>query len=154
MALRKIILVAEDEAFLRKKSKPITQFDSSLHQLLNDMIQTLNHHNGAGLAAVQVGVLKRVFITKTMETGLNEYINPQIIERSPKTKSVLEGCLSIPGRYDKVCRPTWVVVRAQDRNGNWFEQKLKGFAAQAVYHENDHLDGIIYTDLISKEDKK
>lgn len=150
MAQRKVITIGQDEEFLRKKSKPVTNFDESLWVLLDDMWDTLEKYNGAGLSAVQVGVLKRMFIVGI--SGREEFINPQIIERGPKQKRVVEGCLSVPKKYSKVMRPTYVKVRAQDRFGKWFEKEFKGYEAQAVYHESDHLDGILYIDLLEGEE--
>lgn len=145
MATRKIITVDQDEEFLRKTSKPVEKFDESLHLLLADMWDTLKKYNGAGLSAVQIGVLKRVFITAT--DGKKEYINPTILETSKRQKKCTEGCLSVPKKYDKVMRPVWVTVRAQDRNGNLFTETVKGYSAQAVCHESDHLDGKLYIDI-------
>ena len=148
MATRKIITIDQDEEFLRKTSKPVEKFDESLHSLLDDMWDTIKKYNGAGLSAVQIGVLKRVFITAT--DGNKEYINPTILEVSEKKKKCTEGCLSIPKKYDKVMRPLWVTVRAQDRNGKFFTETVDGYSAQAVCHENDHLDGKLYIDLVGE----
>ena len=149
MATRKIITIQEDEGFLRKTSKPVEVFDESLNTLIDDMWDTLKKYNGAGLSAVQIGVLKRIFITNT--DGKKEYINPTIIATSQKKKKCVEGCLSIPKKYDEVMRPAWVTVRAQDRNGNFFEETVRGYSAQAVCHESDHLDGKLYIDFIVEE---
>ena len=149
MATRKVITIQEDEEFLRKKSKPVEVFDENLHLLLADMWDTLKKYNGAGLSAVQIGVLKRVFITAT--DGNKEYINPTIVEVSKRKKKCTEGCLSVPKKYDKVMRPVWVTIRAQDRNGNEFTETVKGYSAQAVCHENDHLDGKLYIDFVEAE---
>ena len=118
--------------------------------LIDDMWDTLKKYNGAGLSAVQIGVLKRVFITST--DGKKEYINPTIVSVSPKQKVCTEGCLSVPKKYDKVKRPTWVTIKAQDRNGNWFTETVKGYSAQAVCHENDHLNGRLYIDIVEDKD--
>ena len=148
MATRKIITIDEDESFLRKTSKPVEKFDESLHTLLDDMWDTLKKYNGAGLSAVQVGVLKRVFITAT--DGNKEYVNPKIVEVSKRRKKCTEGCLSVPKKYDKVMRPVWVTVTAQDRNGKVFTETVEGYSAQAVCHESDHLDGKLYIDIVEK----
>ena len=148
MATRKIITIDEDESFLRKASKPVEKFDESLHTLLDDMWDTLKKYNGAGLSAVQVGVLKRVFITAT--DGNKEYVNPKIVEVSKRRKKCTEGCLSVPKKYDKVMRPVWVTVTAQDRNGKVFTETVEGYSAQAVCHESDHLDGKLYIDIVEK----
>lgn len=154
MAIRKIITTLEDEEFLRKKSKPVTEFDESLHTLLDDMWDTVRKHRGAGLSAVQVGVLKRAFIVDI--NGEYEFINPEVTGRSEAKKLLVEGCLSVVDNkgasiFSKVYRNVWVRVKAQDRNGNWFEKKFKGYQAQCVQHECDHMDGIIYTDLEGEE---
>ena len=150
MARRKIITVNDDIEFLRKTSKPVTEFDSSLHQLLDDMWETVRHYEGAGLSAVQIGVLKRVFIMN-IQGSEHEFINPEITNKNERTKKVVEGCLSVPKKYSKVMRPVWVTVEAQDRNGKIFTETVKGYSAQAVCHENDHLDGKLYIDIAEEE---
>lgn len=152
LAIRKVITINQDIEFLRKVSKPVTSFGSSLNTLLDDMWDTLEKYNGAGLSAVQIGVLKRVFIINIKENI--EFINPEILEISQLEKKEMEGCLSVPKEYHKINRPTWVKVRAQDRNGKVFERVFKGYQARAICHENDHLDGKLYIDLLTKEDEK
>lgn len=134
----------EGDEVLRKTSKTVDSFDKRLHQLLDDMADTLEKYNGVGLAAVQVGILKRVFIIDVGE-GITEFINPQILESSGEQVGP-EGCLSFPGEYGIVSRPNHVRVKAQDRVGKWFEVECDELYARAVFHENDHLDGIVFKD--------
>lgn len=140
MATRNMRLEGDD--ILEKMSKPVEAFDKRLYQLLDDMAETLEQHNGAGLAAVQVGVLKRVFLVDVGD-GIIEFINPEIIEEKDSQHGV-EGCLSYPGKWGMVTRPNFVKVRAQDRKGKWFEVEGSELFARAVCHENDHLNGISY----------
>lgn len=147
MAIRNIL--DDRDGILRKKSREVTVFDSRLHQLLDDMAETLKEANGVGLAAVQVGVLRRAFIADVGE-GVVEYINPKIVERSEETLDESEGCLSFPGRYGMVERPKSVTVEAQDRHGNFFKKTGEGLLARAMCHETDHLDGVLFLDLASE----
>ena len=156
MAIRQILKInnPEELAVLRKTSKPVTEFDDRLNVLITDMIDTMKRADGAGLSAVQVGVLKRVFVVST-EAGVQEFINPEILETSGECPILEEGCLSVPGRYGKVMRPNVVVIKAQDKTGKEFVKTYKGFEAKAMAHENDHLNGVLYIDLeIKKENKK
>lgn len=146
MALRKIVEVGEE--CLNKVCRPVTEFNAHLHELLDDMAETLAEANGAGLAAPQVGVLRRVCIV--MDEATEEYlelVNPEIIEQSGE-QTGLEGCLSVPGKWGIVTRPSVVRVRAQDRNGNWFEAEGRGMNARCFCHEIEHLDGHLYTEHI------
>ncbi len=147
MALR-TILTDEDET-LRRVSRPVTSFDKRLHTLLDDMAETLREVNGAGLAAVQVGVLRRVCIVEVEEGDLVELVNPEII-CAEEEQTGPEGCLSIPGKNGIVTRPMKIRVRACDRNGNEFEAEGEGMKARAFCHEIDHLDGRLYTDIAVK----
>lgn len=153
MALRNI-LTKEDQT-LYKTSRPVTKFDARLHQLLDDMRETLAGEAGVGLAAPQVGVLRRavIVIETNVPEGEDEYmielINPVILERSGE-QSGAEGCLSVPGEYGIVKRPAHVKVRAQDRNGNWFEVEGDGLTARCFCHEIDHLDGVVFTSLCER----
>lgn len=148
MAIRNVL--TKEEAALYKKSRPVTKFDERLHQLLDDMADTLVESNGVGLAAPQVGVLRRAVIVleTNVEEDEDEYlielINPEIIEVSGEEEGP-EGCLSVPGEYGIVVRPTYVKVRAQDRYGEWFEAEGEGLTARCFCHEIDHLEGILYT---------
>ncbi len=143
MALRNI--VTERDPMLRKVSRPVEKFDRRLWTLLDDMADTMYDADGCGIAGVQVGVLRRVFVVDTGE-GLTEYINPEILRRSGEQDG-MEGCLSSPGEYGLVVRPEKVTVRAQDRHGEWFEQEAEGLPARAICHEYDHLDGHIFKDI-------
>ena len=148
MALRNIL--TKEEPLLYKKCRPVTAFNERLHQLLDDMADTLKQANGVGLAAPQVGVLRRVVlvIETNVPEGESEYIieliNPEIIESSG-VQNGAEGCLSVPGEYGLVERPMYVKVRAQDRNGEWFEVEGTGLTARCYCHELDHLDGVVFT---------
>ncbi len=142
MAIRNIIQVGD--AVLRKKCFEVTDFGAKTHELLDDMKDTLIKAEGAGLAAPQVGVLRRIFIVNA-ENKYYECINPKIISQSGKQKGE-EGCLSVRGRFGGVERPMKVTVKAQDRYGKPFTVKAEGFLARAFCHENDHLDGVLYID--------
>lgn len=142
MAVREIVKVGDD--VLTKKCRPVENFDAKLHKLLDDMADTLYDANGAGLAAPQVGILRRVCIVDIGdEDGLIELINPEIIKQSGKQHE-LEGCLSAPHKWGYVDRPKRVTVRAFDRNGNQFEISGEDLKAKAFCHEIDHLDGVVF----------
>ena len=143
MALRKI--VEQGDECLTKICRPVEKFDRRLHDLLDDMAETLADANGAGLAAPQVGVLRRLFIVDTGEEIL-ECINPELIEKSGEQVGA-EGCLSVPGKYGIVRRPNVVKLRAQDRSGEWFEAEGEELIARCFCHEYDHLDGHLYTEI-------
>ena len=140
MAIRQI--VKEGDSVLTKKCREVTKFDGRLATLIDDMIETLHLANGVGLAAPQVGVLRRVVIVDVGE-GPIELVNPKIIAYSGEQES-LEGCLSCPGEWGVTRRPNYVKVKAQDRNGNEFTVEGKELLAKAFCHEIDHLEGIIY----------
>ena len=140
MAIRNMRIEGDD--ILRKKSRPVEKFDQRLWELLDDMADTLRQQNGVGLAGVQVGVLRRVFIVDVGE-GLTEFVNPQVVESSG-SQTVLEGCLSFPGQWGMITRPDRVKLRAQDRHGKWFVKEGQGLLAQAMLHENGHLDGLVF----------
>ena len=148
MAKRKIVILGEDDV-LRKRARQVERFDDRLCTLLNDMAETMYAANGAGLAAPQVGILKRV-VTIDVGEGLIELINPEIIA-SEGASVEIEGCLSVPGRCGTVERPTKVTVRAQNRVGETFEITGEGQLAQAFCHELDHLDGIVYVDKMIED---
>ena len=142
MALRTIRNYTD--ALLRKKSKPIKIFDGKLHLLLDDMLETLRSVNGLGLAAPQVGVLKRAVIIE-IDDSLYELINPELVETSGvQTRS--EGCLSVPGKNGLVERPAYIKVKAQNRNGVEIFAEGEELLAVALSHELDHLDGVLYID--------
>ena len=148
MALRNIL--TKEKPGLYKKCRPVTEFNERLQQLLDDMAETLDKADGVGLAAPQVGVLRRAVLV--LETNvpegepakLLELVNPEILETSGEQFGA-EGCLSVPGEYGLVKRPMVVKVRAQDRFGNWFEAEGTGLTARCFCHEIDHLDGIVFT---------
>ncbi len=146
MGLRRILTV--DEPALHKVCKPITNFDRKLHRLLDDMKETLAEANGVGLAAPQVGILRRVVVVDNGETVL-ELVNPTMLETDGEQEGP-EGCLSVPGKYGLVKRPNYAKVRAQDRDGNWFEAEGEGLVARCFCHELDHLDGIVYTEVMER----
>lgn len=143
MALLKI--VTKEDPILRKTSRRVDAITPRILTLLDDMIQTLHKANGAGLAAVQVGVLRRIVLVETDDTGLVEMINPEIIARSGEQKE-LEGCLSVPDVWGVTTRPMTVTVRFQNRKGETMELTGTGLTARAFCHELDHLDGILFTD--------
>lgn len=142
MAIRKIIQIGDET--LRKKSFAVTDFGQKTIELLDDMKQTLEKAEGAGLAAVQVGVLRRIFIVDT-DDGYFEFINPEILKAKGKQNGT-EGCLSVAGKWGDVERPEIVTIKAFDRYGEPFELTVKDFTARAVCHEYDHLEGVIYVD--------
>lgn len=148
MGLRKI--VEQGEECLTKVCRPVTDFNSRLHTLLDDMTETLQNAGGAGLAAPQVGVLRRVCIVMEEDTeAYIELINPEIVEQAGE-QTGLEGCLSLPGKWGLVTRPAHVRIRAQDRNGDWFEAEGVGLTARCFCHEIEHLDGHMYTEHIDR----
>ena len=150
MALRNI--VKKGDPSLYKKSREVTAFNARLHTLLDDMRETLEHANGAGLAAPQVGVLRRAVLVVDSSGDEDVYIelvNPRIVERDGEQEG-LEGCLSIPGAWGIVKRPNHVRIQAQDRYGQPFEVEGEGFTARAFCHELDHLDGILYDELAER----
>jgi peptide deformylase len=144
MAIRNI--VKEGDEVLRKKCREVVKFDDRLHILLDDMAETMHKADGVGLAAPQVGVLRRVVVIDIGD-GVIELINPEIIKSSGEQESV-EGCLSMPGEYGITRRPMYVTVKAQDRNGKFFEISGEELLAKAFCHEIDHLDGILYKDIV------
>lgn len=142
MAIRNMVL--EGDPLLRKTSREVTVFDQKLGTLLDDMAETMTQQNGVGLAAVQVGILRRVVVIDIGD-GRIELINPTII-KTAGSQIGSEGCLSFPGQFGIVERPDSVTVRAQDRHGNWFEITGTALLARAFCHELDHLDGIVFKD--------
>ena len=146
MGLRKIL--DDKEPALHKVCRPVEKFDWRLHKLLDDMADTLAEANGVGLAAPQVGILRRVVIVDTGEEIL-ELVNPSLLETDGEQEGP-EGCLSVPGKYGLVKRPYYAKVRAQERDGNWFEAEGEELIARCFCHELDHLDGIIYTEVMER----
>ena len=146
MGLRKILTVKEPS--LHKMCRPVEKFDGKLHKLLDDMKETLLDAGGVGLAATQVGILRRVVVVDTGEEIL-ELVNPELLETSGEQVGA-EGCLSVPGKYGLVKRPMVARVRAQDRNGDFFEAEGEELIARCFCHEIDHLDGIVYTEVMER----
>lgn len=144
MAIRNIVKVGDD--VLRKVCRTQMTFDEKLHTLLDDMAETMYKAEGVGLAAPQVGILRRICVVDVGD-GLIELVNPVITQKSGSQMGS-EGCLSVPDRFEEVKRPMKVTVRAQNRNGENIEITAEGFKARAFCHEIDHLDGILYIDRI------
>ena len=149
MGLRKIL--TDKDPALHKVCKPVTSFDNKLFKLLDDMRDTLIESGGVGLAAPQVGILRRVVLVDVgmEENEIVEFINPEMIETDGEQYGA-EGCLSVPGKYGLVRRPNYAKVRAQDRNGDWYEYEGEELIARCFCHELDHLDGIIYTEKMDR----
>ncbi len=149
MGLRKIL--TDKEPALHKVCKPVTNFDSKLFKLLDDMRDTLIESGGVGLAAPQIGILRRVVLVDVgeEECEIVEFINPEMLETDGEQYGP-EGCLSVPGKYGLVKRPMYAKVRAQDRNGDWFEAEGEELIARCFCHELDHLDGIVYTEKMDR----
>ena len=145
MALRTIL--TDQDPVLRKKARSVTNFDARLWDLLDDLKETLDHAGGAGLAAPQVGILRRCVIVVDENDEMLELVTPEIIERSEEIQDGFEGCLSVPGMWGEVKRPMRVKVRAQDRTGAFFEAEGEGIVARCFCHELDHLDGHLFTEL-------
>lgn len=146
MAIRNII--KEGDSVLHKKCRPVERFDEKLAILLDDMIATLKKANGVGLAAPQVGILRRLFIID-VDDEIIEAVNPEIIKTSGKQREV-EGCLSVPNKWGYVTRPRSVTLCAYDRHGVRFERRLTDLAARCACHEYDHLDGRLFTSLVEQ----
>lgn len=146
MGLRRIH--TDEEPALHKVCKPVTNFDNKLHTLLDDMRETLLDSQGVGLAAPQVGIVRRVVLVDNGEEIL-ELVNPELVETSGEQYGA-EGCLSVPGKYGWVKRPMYAKVKAQDRFGNWYEAEGEELTARCFCHELDHLDGILYTQVMDR----
>lgn len=144
MAIREIR--EKGDEILYKKCKPVVKFDEKLHILLDDMYETMQSRDGVGLAAPQVGILKRAVVIDVGD-GKIELINPEIVEESGE-QTGSEGCLSVPGVFGEVTRPNVVTVKAQDRNGKWFKITGKELLARAFCHEIEHLDGKLFLDRV------
>lgn len=148
MALRKILTIDTNEAELRRRSKPVTLFDKRLGELIDDLFETMYAtDDGAGLAAPQVGVLKRVVVIDVGEDQKYELVNPEVLETRGEAEYE-EGCLSVPGMRGRTVRPAYARVRAQDRTGRVFEVEGEGLLGLALVHEIDHLDGKLYIDFV------
>ena len=146
MGLRKIL--TDQEPALHKVCKSVVSFDNKLHKLLDDMAETMADANGVGLAAPQVGILRRVVVVDTGD-GVLELVHPSLVETDGEQIGP-EGCLSVPGKYGLVKRPYTAKVRAQDRYGEWFEVEGEELIARCFCHELDHLDGIVYTEVMDR----
>ena len=146
MGLRRIF--TDKEPALHKTCKEVVNFDAKLHKLLDDMHETLEDSGGVGLAAPQVGILRRVVLVDNGEEVL-ELVNPTLVETDGEQVGA-EGCLSVPGKYGLVKRPYYAKVRAQARFGNWYEAEGEELTARCFCHELDHLDGIIYTEVMDR----
>ncbi len=143
MALRNLVI--EGDPILRKKSKEVKKVDDRIRMILDDMIETMRANNGCGIAAPQVGILKRMFVIEPEEGKLIELINPEIIEEEGSAIEY-EGCLSVPELIGKVERPSYIKIRGLDRYGKKVEYEANDFEASAFCHENDHLNGVLYID--------
>ena len=146
MGLRKIL--TDKEPSLHKVCRPVEKFDGRLHKLLDDMVETMLDAHGVGLAAPQVGILRRIVVVNTGEEVL-ELVNPTLLETDGEQMGA-EGCLSVPGKYGLVKRPYYAKVRAQDRFGDWYEVEGEEIIARCFCHELDHLDGIVYTEVMER----
>ena len=146
MGLRKIL--TDKDPSLHKVCRPVEKFDGRLHKLLDDMVETMQDAHGVGLAAPQIGILRRVVVVDTGD-GVLELVNPTLLETDGEEMGP-EGCLSVPGKYGLVKRPYYAKVRAQDRNGDWFEAEGEEIIARCFCHELDHLDGIVYTEVMER----
>ena len=151
MATLKIVKEGDDT--LRKISRPVTQITPRILMLLDDMTETMRKANGCGLAAVQVGVLRRVVVIEVEEGKVIELINPEIVEQTGHQEEC-EGCLSLPDKWGITSRPAKVKVRAVNRNGKYFEITGEGLLCRALCHEIDHLDGHLFTDVMIREVKE
>ena len=146
MGIRRIL--THREPALHKTCKPVVNFDAKLHKLLDDMHETLEDSGSVGLAAPQVGILRRVVLVDNGEEVL-ELVNPTLVETDGEQIGA-EGCRSVPGKYGLVKRPYYAKVRAQDRFGQWYEAEGEELTARCFCHELDHLDGIIYTEVMER----
>ena len=146
MGLRKIL--TDKDPALHKVCRPVEAFDGRLHKLLDDMRDTLLDSGGVGLAAPQIGILRRVVVVDVGDE-IVELVNPEMLETDGEQVGP-EGCLSVPGKYGLVKRPYYAKVRAQDRDGNWFEAEGEELIGRCFCHELDHLDGIIYTEVMER----
>ena len=147
--MAKLRILKDTEPALRKKSRTVDEINKRTLTLLDDMVETMRKANGVGLAAPQVGVLRKIVVIEVVEGEVLELINPEIIERSG-SQTGYEGCLSVPGRTGIVTRPDYVKVKALDRNGEEKTYEGTGLLARCFCHELDHLEGTIYTDVADR----
>lgn len=143
MALREIL--TQGDPVLTKTCRPVEKFDRKLHDLLDDLKETLSDSGGVGLAAPQIGILRRVVVVEDRDDHMLELVNPVIVSQEGE-QSGWEGCLSVPGKYGMVQRPSLVTVRAQDRDGNFFEASGEDLVARCFCHELEHLDGHLFVE--------
>ena len=144
MAIRQVRTMGDE--ILTKECKPVREMNDRTRELIEDMFETMYENNGCGLAAPQVGIRKRIFVMDVDDGNQYVMINPEILETSG-SQTGAEGCLSVPGEYWMVKRPNYAKVRAQDRNGEWFELEGEELIARCICHECDHLDGHLYTEI-------
>lgn len=142
----------DDDPILRKTSREVTEITPRIQMLIDDMIETMHKANGCGLAAVQVGVLRRIVVIEVEEGETYVLINPEIVSKKGNQEES-EGCLSLPGKWGVTRRPMTVTVRATDRDGSRYELTGSGLLARAICHETDHLDGKLFTDVMIREAK-
>ncbi len=147
MAIRNIII--EGDPMLRKKSKPVREVNDHIREIMIDMVETMREHNGVGLAAPQVGIMRRMFVAEPVPDEVYYMINPEMTEQDG-TQSGEEGCLSIPDLEGIVERPQHIRIKALDMNGDEQEYEFEDFHARVMCHEYDHLEGILYTDKASE----
>lgn len=151
MALRNVR--KDGDPVLRKLSRTVTQFDDKLKELAADMVETMYHEDGVGLAAVQVGILKRLIVIDLYDdTGVKYLVNPEIVDQKGSQLEI-EGCLSVPGRNAYVARPSWVKVTGQNLDGDEITYEAEGLFAIALCHEIDHTNGILFIDKMVEEVK-
>jgi len=146
--------VDEEMSVLRGKAEPVTEFDSDLAELIETMCDAMVENHGIGLAAPQIGVLKRLFVCSVDGSDPVAFINPEIIETSLETSVYEEGCLSLPGMYADVERPERVVIQAFNKKGRPFKVEAEGLLATCVQHELDHLNGVLFVDYLSEKKKE
>ena len=147
MAIRNVVL--EGDEILRKKCREVTEVTDRIRMTMEDMLETMRSEYGVGIAAPQVGIMRRMFIAEPEPGRVYYMINPVILEQSGADPGD-EGCLSVPGRFGIVMRPNKVKITAQDRNGEPFTYEAEGFTARAFCHEIDHLSGHLFTELVSE----
>lgn len=149
MALRTILTRDNYEESLRKRSRPVTAFNDRLHKMIDDMVETLKDSGGVGLAAPQVGILRRIVVIEQEDGEILELVNPEVIATEGE-QTDLEGCLSLPGVWGEVTRPMTVTIRALDRNGNPLTKTASGLIGRCFVHECEHLDGILFVDRANR----
>jgi len=147
------ILTMEND-ILKGKSAPVSEIDENIRNLITKMEEILDKNNGVGLAAPQIGENKRIFITKVPGDILRVFINPEIIQTSQELENYEEGCLSIPGVWAKVVRPTAIAMQAWDSKGKVFRVDVEGILARVIQHEFDHLNGILFTDRLDEKQRE